>query len=146
MRENEIICPECGAIIGDWADVCIECGCPKDKDGERLSEDNVRAEVEVRFIRNENDENSNEYEIVNIEYYVDGTELEIIAYLNKISEGEGREGEGDEFYLYILDSHSGEISYGPVTMPYMEVGTTNDVWIKGRIDRMETYTILVELR
>ncbi|MBO5715813.1 MAG: hypothetical protein J6S23_05425 [Clostridia bacterium] len=146
MEEKETVCHECGTIIGNWADVCIECGCPKDEDGERLSEENVRAEAEVRFIRNKDDENSNEYEIVDIEYYVNGTELEIIAYLNKISEGEGREGEGDDFYLYMLDSHSGEISYGPVTMPYMEVGATNDVWIKGRIDQMGTYRILVELQ
>ena len=46
----------------------------------------------------------------------------------------------------MFDPNGYDISSGGVDLPYMEVGETNDVWIRAKIDRMGTYSILVELK
>jgi ribosomal protein L37E len=140
MEKKDIVCPDCGETISKWADVCVECGYPNNEYEERLSKDNVRAKAKARYI-----EGANSYEVVDVEYHLDDTELEIIAYIRKTEESDDCDGEGDRFWLTMFDPNGDDVSSGRVDMPYMEVGETNDVWIKAKIDRMGTYSILVEL-
>ena len=141
MSENNIICPKCGEEVSNCADVCYECGEPVNGNEMRLSKSNVRAEAKERYI-----EGTNSYEVVDVEYELHGTELEITAFVQKTAEGKDCDGEGDRFWLTMLDPSDDEISSGPADLPYMEVGETSDVWIKALVDRMGTYSILVELQ
>jgi len=142
MENKDIVCPECGATISKWADVCIECGYPNNEYEERLSEDNVRAQAKERYVEGEG---ANSYEVINVDYELNDTTLEITAFIQKTEESDDCNGEGDHFWLTMFDPNGYDIASGGVDLPYMEVGETNDVWIRAKIDRMGTYSILVEL-
>ena len=107
MENKDIVCPECGATISKWADVCIECGYPNNEYEERLSEDNVRAQAKERYVEGEG---ANSYEVINVDYELNDTTLEITAFIQKTEESDDCNGEGDHFWLTMFDPNGDDIS------------------------------------